>query len=143
MEHRRVRGIRIDAIDAARRDDANLGHRFEVLVLLHMLLHVAHLDRAGMRAQQDAFGRLAVVTLQIKSVVHGTRGMVVRRVQCGEIVEIGFDLGAIGHFKTDRTEQAFDALQRACHRMDSTAHLAATRQGDVQRFFSQTRFKRR
>ena len=40
MEHGRVRGVGVDAVDTARRDDANLGHRLEMLVLLHVLLRM-------------------------------------------------------------------------------------------------------
>jgi hypothetical protein len=86
-----------------------------------MRLHVAHLDRAGMSAQQHAVGRPGRLVLQIEGVVHRTRGVVLGRVQCGEILEVGFDLGAVGDFETDRTEQAFDALERARHRMQTAA----------------------
>ena len=52
MEHRRVRGIGIDTIDAAGADHAQLGHTLQVLVLLDMSEHRTDLHRAGMRAQQ-------------------------------------------------------------------------------------------
>ena len=45
--------------------------------------------------------------------MHRTRRMVFRRVQGGEVVEIGLDLGTVGHFEADRTEQRLDALQGA------------------------------
>jgi hypothetical protein len=43
VEHRRMGGIGIDAIDAARRDDAQLGHGFGVAVALDVRLHVARI----------------------------------------------------------------------------------------------------
>ena len=142
VEHRRVRGVGVDAIDAARRDDADLGHRLEMLVLLHVLLHVAHLDRAGMRTQQDAFGNLAAFILQVEGVVHGTRRMVVGRVQRGEVVEVVLDLGTVGHFEADRAEQAFDALERARHRVQAATGFAAAGQRDVERLFGEAGFQR-
>jgi len=64
--------------------------------------------------------------------------VILGRVQRGEILEVGFDLGAIGDFKADRAEQGFDAFQRACDRMQATTRFAASGQGDVKRFFRQT-----
>ena len=62
VEHRRMRGVGIDAIDAP-------GAMMRISGIVsrclydHVLLHVAHLDRAGMRTQQDAFGNLAAFIL--------------------------------------------------------------------------------
>jgi len=54
VEHRRVRRVRIDAVYPARCDD--LERRL-------VMLHVAHLDRRGVRAQKQVFAR----RLQIKT----------------------------------------------------------------------------
>ena len=119
-------GIGIHAIDASRRDDADVRHRLQMLVLLHMRLHVADLDRRGVRAQH-------MLLVDVESVVHGTRRMVGRDVQRGEVVEIVFDLRAFRHGITDGMKQGFDAFQRARDRMQSAHAGTAPRQRHVQR----------
>jgi hypothetical protein len=65
--------------------------------------------------------------------------VILGRVQRGEIVPVGLDLGAVGDFEADRAEQALDALERARHRMQATARFAATGQRDIQRLGGQLR----
>ena len=89
VEHRRVRRVGVDAVGAARRD--HLDRR-----LVHA--RVAHLHRAGVRAQQQ---RQAVLVLQVdvERVLHRARRMVLRVVQRGEVVPVGLDLRAVGDSK--------------------------------------------
>ena len=136
VEHGRVGGVGIDAVHAARRDHAQLGHRVAILVGRHVGLHGADLDRAGVRAQQHV-----VAVFQVEGVVHRTRRVILGRIQCCEIVEILFDFRAIGDFETDRGEQGFDALQRARHRVQATTGFGTTRQRNVQCLFSQARLQ--
>ena len=81
-----------------------------MLVFRHMRLHVADLDRRGVRAQH-------MLLVDIEGVVHGTRGMVGRNVQRSEVVEIVFDLRTFRHGIADGMEQVFDTFQGACDRM--------------------------
>ena len=122
-----MRGIGIDAINAPRRNDANIRHAFQMPVLRHMRLHVANLDRRSMRAQH-------VLLVDIKSVVHGTRRMILRDIQRGKIVEIVFDLRACRNIKADRVKQCLDAFQGARDRMQSAHARAAPGQRHIQRF---------
>jgi len=117
-----VRGVAVHAVGTPWRDHADFGHgpgkRFSALfaqtlrgaVLLDMLHGMADLHRAGMRAQQ--MGRVVSATFDVKGVVHGARRMVLRRVQCGEIEPVGFDLGSVGHVEAHGAENGLDALQR-------------------------------
>ncbi len=57
--------------------------------------------------------------------------MVFRVVQCGEIGPVVFDLGAVGHVETDRTEDLLDALPGADHRVDAARAASPAGQGDV------------
>lgn len=52
-----------------------------------------------------------------------------------------FDFGAVGHIKTDRAEERFNALQGAGDGVQATACFAAAGQGDVERFFGEARFE--
>ncbi len=54
---------------------------------------------------------------------------------------VGFDLGAVGDFETDRTEQLFDAIQADDHRMQTAPRHAAPRQRDIERFGGQLGFE--
>ena len=52
--------------------------------------------------------------------------MVVRVVQRREVHPVGFDLGAIGHIETNRTEDLGDALPGVHHRVQAAfGHVAA------------------
>jgi hypothetical protein len=46
--------------------------------------------------------------------------VIFRRVQRGEVLEIGFDFRAVGDLEADRAEQRLDALQRPRDRMQAT-----------------------
>ncbi len=95
-----------------------------------------------MSAQQHLVGNTAIRVLQVKGVVHGTRRVILGRIHGGEIEEIFLDLGTVGHFETDGTEQRLDAFQRTRHRMQTTARFSATGQRDIQCLFGQARFQR-
>lgn len=64
--------------------------------------------------------------------------MVFRRVEGGEIVEVGFDLGTVGHFKADGAEQGLDALQGTGDGMQATPGFTPAGQGHIQGFLGQT-----
>jgi len=122
VKHGRVRGVAIDAVGTPRRDHADFRHgagkqlcatasgTLRGAVPLDMLHCVADLHRAGVRAQQ--MGRIFSAAFDVKSVVHGARRMVLRRVQCSEIEPVGFDLGPVGHVEAHGAENGLDALQR-------------------------------
>jgi hypothetical protein len=143
MEHRRMGGVRIDAIDAARRDDADFRHRFRVQ---HIWLRAPACSAPGSGWYACAAGcprpPCRLRPEQVEGVVHRTRRVILRRIQCCEILEVGFDFRAVGDFETDRAEQRFDAFQGARDRVQSAAVFAAAGQGDVERFFGQPGFKR-
>src|SRR5207244_3535055 len=101
VEHGRVRRVRIDAVHPAGRDD--LERRL-------VMLHVAHLDRRGVRAQEQVLPG----ALQIKRVVHRTRGVVLRLIERSEVVEVGLDLRTVRHVEPDRAKALLDAPERAC-----------------------------
>src|SRR5712691_1696384 len=128
VEHRRVRRVRIDAVHPARRDD--LERRL-------VLLHVAHLDRRGVRAQKQVLPG----ALQIKRVVHRARGVVLRLIERSEVVEVGLDLGTVRDVEPDRAKKLLDAFERARRGVQSTAGKAAPRQSHVQRLFRQLRIE--
>jgi hypothetical protein len=79
---------------------------------LHVRLHVAHLDRAGVRAEHH---RIAV--LRGRRCRASNAQVIFRRVQCSEIVKVGLDFGAVGHIETNAAEQLLDTFQGAHHRM--------------------------
>src|SRR2546427_10073507 len=56
----------------------------------------------------------------VEGVVHGTGGMVFRRVQRREVEPVGLDLGALGHIEAHGAEDALDALQRQRHGVQAT-----------------------
>ena len=60
--------------------------------------------------------------------------MVFRRVECGEVEPVGFNLWALGHFKPHRTKNGFDAFERDRHRVQAASHARATGQGHIQGF---------
>ena len=130
VEHRRMGGIGIHAIDAPRRNDADVRHCFQMTVFLHMRLHVADLDRRGVRAQH-------MLLVDIEGVVHGARRMVGGDVQRGEVVKIVFDLRTFRLGITDGMEQRSNALQCARDRMQSADACTAPRQSHIQRLCGQ------
>eukprot|EP01022_Parablepharisma_sp_SALTPOND_P031134 TRINITY_DN785_c0_g5_i1.p2 TRINITY_DN785_c0_g5~~TRINITY_DN785_c0_g5_i1.p2 ORF type:complete len:1059 (-),score=367.39 TRINITY_DN785_c0_g5_i1:4151-7327(-) len=129
VEHRRVGGIAVDAIGAARCNHLD-----------RWLVHagIAHLHRAGMGTQQQGLA-LGVVAFDVEGVLHRARRMVLGAVQCREIGPVGFDLGTVGNIKADGAEDFLDALPGAHHRMDAAHATATARQGDVDGFGIQAR----
>src|SRR5712691_4573526 len=128
VEHRSVRRVRIDAVHPAGRDD--LERRL-------VMLHVAHLDRRGVRAQEQVLAS----ALQVKRVVHRPRGVVLRLIERSEVVEVGLDLGTVRHVEPDRAKKLLDALERPRRRMQAAAGKAAPRQSHVQRPFCEPRIE--
>ena len=131
-----MRGVTVHPVGAARRNDADLGHRLAGIqrgtVLFDMLHRVADLHGAGVRAQQ--VGGSGSAALDIKRVMHGPRRVVFRRIQCGEVEPVGFDLGAFGDVKTHGAKDALDAFKREGHRVKTTLPALAAWQAHVQCF---------
>src|SRR5690606_6898039 len=115
MEHRRVRDIRVTAIDPPRADDAD--RRL-------LRLHGAHLYRGGVSTQQHA-------GIEIEGVVHRPRRVMPRNIQRFEVVVVVLDFRAFSNAVTDMTEELLDSLKRTGNRMQSAAGFAATRQGHI------------
>src|SRR2546423_5268779 len=136
VEHRRVRGVAVDAVRAARGDDADVGHGRRAGVLAGMGAGVAQLHRRRVRAQGEpaAFG---VLHVDVERVLHRSRGMVLGVVERGEAHPVGLDLGTVGHIEAHRREDLLDALHRARDRMHRAATALAAGQGDVERFGAQ------
>ncbi len=128
VEHGRVRGVAVDAIGAPGRDDLD-----------GRLVHagITHLHGAGVRAQQQR-QTVRVVHVDVERVLHRTRRMVQRVVQCGEIGPVVFHFGAVGHVKANGTEDFFHAFPGPDHRMDTARRATAAREGDVNGFGCQT-----
>ncbi len=100
-------------------------------------MHVAHLDRRGVRAQQQVLPG----AFQVKRVVHRARRVVRRLIERSEVVEVGLDLGAVRNIEPDRTKQLLDALERARRGMQAAACKAAPWQSHVQRLFREARIE--
>ncbi|ABA47491.1 hypothetical protein BURPS1710b_1895 [Burkholderia pseudomallei 1710b] len=128
VEHRRVRRIAVDAVRAARRDhlDGRPVHS-----------RIADLHRARVRAQQQR-AAVRVLAVDVERILHRARRMILRAVQCGEVVPVGFDLGAVGHVETDRAKNLFDTLPRAHHRMEASRPGTSAGQRDVDRLGGET-----
>ena len=84
MEHGRVGGIAVHAVHAAGGNDAD-GRLFFVE-------HIADLNRRGVGAQH-------VAVFNVKGILHGAGGVVLRDIEGLEIVEIVFDLWAVATSK--------------------------------------------
>ena len=65
--------------------------------MLDMLHGVANLHRTGMGTQQIGGG--SRTTLDIERVMHGTRWMILWRIQRSEVKPIGFDFRALRDIK--------------------------------------------
>ncbi len=127
MEHRRVRGVAVHAIDAARRDD--LDRRL-------VRFHVAHLDRRRMRPQHHA-------AFDIEGVLHRARRVILRRVQRGEVVEVVLDLRAVRHREAQRVKELLHAFLHARQRMQAAAAAAAAGQRHIDRVGGELRVQLR
>ncbi len=95
-----------------------------------------------MGPQQHLLGERAIRILQVKSIVHRTRRVILGRIQGGKVEEVFLDFGAIRNFEADRTEQRFDTLQSPRYRVQTTAIFGTAGQGHIKRFFSKARFQR-
>ncbi|OIQ75894.1 hypothetical protein GALL_424370 [mine drainage metagenome] len=82
-------------------------------------------------------GTQHMLVIHVEGVMHGPRRVILRYVQGGEIVEIGLDFGAFGHFETDGVKQFLDTLQGQRHRMQAALGPAAAGQCHVQGFARQ------
>ena len=117
VEHRRVRGVVVAAIDRARRDDA---HRR----LLRQ--HRADLHRRRVRAQHDV-GR----ALDVERVLHVARGMILRHRQRFEVVEVGLDLRPVGDGEAELREDRLDLAPRQRDRVQVAEPMHAPGQRHV------------
>ena len=79
-------------------------------------------------------GAQHMLVVHIKGVVHSARRMVFGNIECGEIVEIGFDFGAVCHLESYGTEQRFNAAQCARYRMQTACAQTAPGEGYIERF---------
>ncbi len=119
MEHGCVGYVRVAAVYAPGGDD---------LQRRRVLLHVTHLHRRGVRAQQP-------MGVKIEGVVHRPRRMVRRNVERLEVVVVVLDFRAVGDVEAHAREQCFQAFERARDRMQSARTYTPPRQRDVN-FFS-------
>ena len=128
MEHRRVGGVTVDAVGAAGHDDAQrpaVGQS-----LLHVLAqHGARLHRRGVGAQHD--GRAVGARGQIEGVLHLSRRMIGRNVECGEIVPVVLDVGTVGPGESHLAEDRRDLVHHLADRVKRTLPLGSCRQADV------------
>ena len=88
MKHWRMRCIRIDTIDPARRNNA----KWRL-----MGLHVTHLYRRGVRAQD-------MLLIDVERIVHRTGGMIFWNIQRSEIVKVRLDFRSVRNGKSNRRE---------------------------------------
>ena len=133
MEHRRVRRVRIGAIGAAGRDDAD-GR------LLRR--HGADLHRAGVRAQHHRRAVRAVFR-RVERVMLGACRMRFRNVERGEIIPVGLDLRAGGHGEAQIGEDFRQLVHHLRHRMHGTSRSHRRGQAHVDAFPGQLRIERR
>jgi hypothetical protein len=134
VEHRRMRLVAIAAIGAPGNDDADRR-------LLRQ--HGAHLHRRSMRAQQKP----AAIRLRIeeKRVVHRPRRMLFRKVELGEIVIVGLDVGTFGDRKPHIGEDRGEFVDDLGDRMNASdlRRRFAYRQGYVDALGIEPRLERR
>ena len=82
-----------------------------------MCLHRSRLHGRGMRAHENVFR-------DVKGILHVARRMILRQVQCLEVVSITLDFRALFDAVAHRHENAFDALHRDRQRMQMSQRLA-------------------
>ena len=119
---RRVGGVRVDAVGAARADHADrrlLGQ------------HGAHLHRRGVGTQQHA--RAVFLRIEEEGVVHLAGRMTFGKIQLGEIVVVGLDVGPFGDGKSHVGEDRRQLVHHLAERMDPAllGQGLAYRQRDV------------
>ena len=116
VEHRRVGLVGIDAVGAARDDDADRR-------LLRQ--HRAHLHRRGVRAQHLP---LAVrLRLEEERVVHLPRRMAFGEVERGEVVVVGLDVRTFGDREAHVGEDRGQLVDHLADRMDAPRVSPAAR----------------
>ena len=122
VEHRRMGLVRVAAIDASRRDDA------ERRLLLQ---HGADLHRARMGAKHRP--RAVRPFGEIERVVILPRRMLGRNVERGEIVEVGLDVRPLGDREAHIGEDLGDLVGDLAHRVDAAfgERAFAHREGNV------------
>ncbi len=119
---RGVGGVGIDAIGAARADDADRRR---------LRQHGAHLHRRGVGAQQ--FPRTVLPRIEEERVVHLPCRMAFREIQLCKIVIVGLDVWSFGDRKSHVGEDRGDLVHHLAERVDSArfGEGLAQRQGDV------------
>ena len=106
VEHRGVGGVAVAAIDAARRDDADRRR---------LRSHRADLHRRGVGAKHQ---RALVLALDVESILHRPRRMVLGHVERGEIVPVVLDLGPLGDREAEVRENLGELVHHLAHGMD-------------------------
>src|SRR3954470_9860145 len=125
MEHRRMSGVRVDSIGAARRNNLDRWLVFPGITDLH---------RAGMRTQQQP-------ALDIKRVVHRSGWMIFWLIKGGKVVPVGFYFRPVRYIEPHRTEYRLNALPCADHGMDAAPVATAARKRHIERLLRQSCFK--
>jgi hypothetical protein len=116
VEHRRVRGVAVDAVGAARRDDADLGHRVDAGVYLRACARIAHLHRAGVGAQVQP-AALGVLQVDVEGVLHRARRVVLGVFSAVKLIQSVSISGPSATSKPIDAEDGLDALDRAADRV--------------------------
>ena len=114
MEHRRMGGVMVGPIGAARHNNTNwrLGG-----------FHGADLHRRGVGAQNLALS--LGIGRQIESVMFLARRMLFGDVQRGEVVMVGFDIRPLGNGKSHLGKDRHDLFNRSRQRMKPCLGLGA------------------
>ena len=136
VELRKVRGVsHIAAVHLARRDNVD----GKLLVLHHVNLHAGSLSTqqhvglaAHVRAHSLAVGIDRTVN-HIERILHGTAGMIGRRVQSREIVVVGLHLGSFGYRIAQAKEDLGNLVNHAVDEMARAHLLRATGKRHVNR----------
>ena len=82
-----------------------------------MAQHGAHLHRRGVRAQQKA--RSVLLRIEEERIVHVARRMIFRKVELGEVVVFGLDVGTFGDRKAHVGEDRGQFVGHLRDRMDA------------------------
>ena len=85
--------------------------------------HVSDLRRRGVRAQQQIVLRIVVIFANEERVLHIARGVLRREIERGEIVEVVFELGSVGHGETEAEEHLLDLFKCECDRVQRSEWL--------------------
>ena len=121
LEHRAVGGVDVvAAVDEARARRGRSAAR--------SLLHRAHLHRRGLAAQQPVR-----VALQVEVVARRARRVALRRVEGGEVVPLGLDLGAVGDAVAEGEEDVLHLPADLRDRVERPARVGVAGQRDVGR----------